>query len=134
TGDVLEAHALQRTRHSRKTAFNTTAYMVRSGGQIAWGQRATDTITFYTRPNLRLAHNQFIDQRDDPAAPYADFHGWYFTPSSFRLICLELAQLGLIEFEEASFFATMGCEFFVALRRAPLPTLEHLDEIRMDYL
>jgi len=36
TGDLLAAHAEQRTQHTRRTFFNETAYNVSRNNQIAW--------------------------------------------------------------------------------------------------
>jgi hypothetical protein len=55
-------------------------------------------------------------------------------PSSFRLICLELASLGRILFTEIDFFTTAGCEFFVTLKKVAKPDTADLDERRMEYL
>ncbi len=132
TGDVLEAHSERRTRHSGKTAFNGAAYGVRSGQQIAWSAGNTDLLSFVR--GLNEGYEAFNAESDPSAMPYRDRHGWYFTPSSFRLIRLELAALGLISFEEISFFPTVGCEFFVTLQQTEKPNTELLQARRMDYL
>jgi hypothetical protein len=43
---------------------------------------------------------------------YRDVHGWYFTQSSFRLLMLELARIGLLDFHEVDVFSAKHCEFF----------------------
>ena len=132
TGDVLEAHTKRRTRHSPKTAFNNAAYHVKSGERIAWEAGKTDALSFARR--VIGAYRDFLAENDPSAISYIDHHGWYFTPSSFRLIRLELAALGLISFEEISFFPTIGCEFFVTLQQTEKPDTELLQARRMDYL
>jgi SAM-dependent methyltransferase len=134
TGDVLDAHAKSRSRHSRKTAFNATAYTVRSTQGISWTTTKTPTLSFAFEDGLSGAHNQYSAPVDPAATGYLDFHGWYFTPSSFRLICLELAALRLMTFTELAFFDTSGNEFFVTLTKRDCPRFDNLDECRMDYL
>ena len=54
---------------------------------------------------------------DANRADYRDVHGWYFTYSSFRLIMLELGELGLLDFHEVESHPTQDCEFFITLAR-----------------
>jgi hypothetical protein len=49
---------------------------------------------------------------------YVDAHAWRFTPSSFRLILMDLKNLCLTDFSEVGFHDTAGCEFFVSLGRS----------------
>jgi SAM-dependent methyltransferase len=122
TGDVLQAHLEGRTRHSRAAIFNTTAYNSTAGGIIAWGQHETQELRF-ENGNVHEAYGKLKEYRLGPDDPYTDAHGWYFTPSSFRLICLELGALGLIPFAELDFHDATGCEFHVTLvkRNGALP-------------
>jgi SAM-dependent methyltransferase len=115
TGELLAAHANNRMRHSKKTAFDQFAYNVRNGDQIAWGQHPPGEFTFIT--SLADAHRAFNDKNESNQAPYVDFHAWYFTPASFELIVLELAALDVFDFHIAERFATEGPEFIVVLRK-----------------
>jgi SAM-dependent methyltransferase len=133
TGDVLEAHAEGRTRHSRKSLFNATSYTVKAGDRIAWTQERIENLSCVSG-DLQHAHQQFTTYQDGASDPYLDFHGWYFTPSSFRLICLELAHLRLIPFEEVSFHGTAGCEFYVTLRHSDAPIFSDIAGARIGYL
>ena len=134
TGDILQAHAEQRNRHTPKAAFNGFAYPIKSGGKMAWGPGHTETLGFVF-PNSLQEGQKVYDSQCDPSSPYLDVHGWYFTPSSFRLICLELNALGLLPFEEIGFFSTTeGCEFFVTLKKNEKPDTADLDERRMGLL
>jgi len=54
--------------------------------------------------------------RDADRQIYEDCHCWTFTPSSFRLLMLDLHFLGLIDFEPIKISDTQGHEFFVHLR------------------
>ncbi|MBV8915703.1 MAG: methyltransferase domain-containing protein [Acetobacteraceae bacterium] len=114
TGDVLEAHRVGRTRHARSAEFNASAYMVSASGEICWGQRATGLLAFRDG-DIRAARDQLFD--DTNRAHYRDVHGWYFTYSSFRLIMLELAELGMLDFHEVESFPTENCEFFITMAR-----------------
>jgi SAM-dependent methyltransferase len=115
TGELLSAHETERVRHSKKTAFDFRAYSVRNGGQHAWGRHPVAELTFLT--SLADAKRAFDGQDEsDEATPYVDFHAWHFTPASFKLIVLELAVLGIIDFHIAECFAPEGCEFFAVLR------------------
>jgi predicted SAM-dependent methyltransferase len=133
TGDVLEAHAEGRTRHSKKSLFNATAYTVKAGDRIAWTQEPIENLSCVSG-DVRHAYQQFRTYRGGGSDPYIDFHGWYFTPSSFRLICLELAHIGLIPFEEISFHGAAGCEFYTTLRHSEPPTFSDVADRRMNYL
>lgn len=113
TGQVLEAHRQGGGRHRSAALFDHVAYVCRNDGSIAWGQAAPGTIDLVT-PTLVQAWNLFLTQ---PSPGYVDCHGWQFTPSSFELAVLELAALGLIDFEVVQSFPPEGCEFIVQLRK-----------------
>ncbi len=115
TGDVLEAHAAGRARHARRTAWNQLAYSVYMGGKGAWGQEPVHDLRF-TDP-FGGAAQAMAAFRDDEHAAYTDCHAWQFTPSRFRLVILELAQLALVDFRIDALEATWGAEFLCRLRR-----------------
>jgi SAM-dependent methyltransferase len=130
TGEVVAAHRDRRTRHNPIAEFNAIAYMVRSGTEVAWGQQPTQVLEFYNG-DLKAAA-QFLARGDDDGS-YRDVHGWYFTQSSFRLIMLELAWLGLLNFHEVYVSPTTHCEFFVTLARgAPRLSEKQFQSARMD--
>jgi SAM-dependent methyltransferase len=131
TGDVLAAHRERRTRHTRAAEFNAAAYMVRAGGEISWGQRPTGLLEFCDG-DLKAAE-QVLFRGDDDS--YRDVHGWYFTISGFRLIMLELAWMGHLDFKEVDVSATQHCEFFITLGRGrPRFTDDQYRAARMDLL
>jgi SAM-dependent methyltransferase len=88
-GDVLWAHRERRTRHTPATLFNEVAYSVTLHGRPGWGadEPAAD-VAFAHR--LELARRLFDDSQADDV--YRDAHGWQFTPASFELLILDLAQ------------------------------------------
>lgn len=116
TGDVLAAHSPDGTsRHGKRTAWNHLAYSISMDGAIAWGQHAVEKPAFFHV--FADAAHAMATWRDDPDAPYQDFHAWQFTPASFELIILELGALGLIDWHVDTLHDTAGCEFIVLLRR-----------------
>ncbi len=119
TGDLLAANAATRTPggsiHSRRTAWNHLAYSVTLDNTIAWGQHPVANPRFIH--NFQDAEQAMRAWRDDGSQPYADYHAWQFTPSSFALIILELGMIGAIDWHIESQSPAEGCEFFVLLRR-----------------
>jgi GT2 family glycosyltransferase len=126
TGDVLDAHAARRSRHTRRVHFNQAAYAVRNSGDGAWGQAPVRELTFF-HP-LEHAKNVFSTISEDPASPYHDAHAWQFTPSSFELIMLELARLDETDWRVERITPPTGCEFYVWLRRGGRQAASALSE------
>jgi SAM-dependent methyltransferase len=113
TGQLLEAHAEQRSRHSGRLAFDHFAYAVEDGGSGAWGQHPSR--------GLRLIHSP-EQARDSFAAfratnDYIDLHAWRFSPANFELLLLELAWLGETDWRVESTTEAVGCEFYAWLHR-----------------
>lgn len=132
TGEVLAAHYERRTRHTRVVEFNAAAYMVEAGGEVAWGQQPTQLLALRDG-NLKAAEQRIF--RGDDDGSYRDVHGWYFSISSFRLIMLELAWMGHLDFMEVHVSPTHHCEFFVTLGRGrPRLTDDQYRAVRMDLL
>jgi predicted SAM-dependent methyltransferase len=113
TGQLLAAHAEQRSRHTRRIAFDHRAYAVKNGGVGAWGQQPTKELRFFH--TIGEARNLFdsIQKQED----YVDLHAWHFTPASFELLLLELARLGETNWYVDRITPANGCEFFAWLRR-----------------
>ena len=132
TGDILNAHARGHVRHSALTAFNHLAYSVTSHGNIGWGQIMPADFKFVH--SLADAHGEISNQHEtDPNATYVDYHAWYFTPSSFELIILELARLKIFDWSVENIHPTVGCEFIVRLARGGqlFPDLNTFSEARL---
>jgi hypothetical protein len=115
TSEVLHANATGRSRHTRRIAFDHTAYVVNNDGNGAWGQHPIGRIEFYH--TLEEAGQVFAAVNEDPSAPYRDFHAWQFTPASFELLLLELARLKKTDWQIQRITPAMGCEFHAWLRR-----------------
>jgi hypothetical protein len=114
TGDVLEAYVSRRTRHSIRSLWNHTAYAITMNGSGAWGQHAVSEPRFIASFEDATAVQRTA--RNDPDE-YTDCHAWQFTPAAFRLVMLELAQLGLIDWRIANLTGPEGCEFLTILQR-----------------
>ncbi len=120
TGDLLEAHATGRSRHTRRVAFDALAYATQRSGSIAWDASQTG--------NLELAHDfaaatSVLELFRDDGTDYHDFHHWTFVPSSFELVITELRAMGLLQLDVARTFPGAGCEFYIALRKTNAPPL-----------
>jgi SAM-dependent methyltransferase len=124
SSDYLYAHHLRRTRHSKKTAFDNIAYNIHEKGDIAWHMRPVGEFRFFAENVLRDAQRAFEAAVEDETAPYVDYHGTVYTPSSFALIIFELSQLGIIPFTVARTFPTSGCEFYVTLRKGEAAAMD----------
>jgi 2-polyprenyl-3-methyl-5-hydroxy-6-metoxy-1,4-benzoquinol methylase len=132
-GEVLQAHAEQRSRHSRRLMFDHVAYAVENGGVGAWSQQPSNGFRFMHR--IEQARAVFGSSTTD----YVDVHAWRFTPASFQLLVLELARLGETDWRVERVTEAVGCEFFAWLRRggmeaATLQTEEAIATRRMTLL
>ena len=115
TGDLLEAHAAGRTRHSRRTAWNHMAYSATMDGALGWKPGPTGVPRLMDPFASAAATNAAF--RDDAEAPYADYHAWQFSPSGFALAVLELGALGMIDWQIDRLHTPEAFEFFAFLRR-----------------
>lgn len=113
TGQLLAAHADKRSRHTACQAFDHIAYSVRDGGNIAWGQRPSQGLTFVHG----LEHAWRLYHTFEDSSSYLDCHAWRFVPASFELLLLELARLGETDWRVERATPADGCEFYAWLRR-----------------
>ncbi len=135
TGDVLEAYALRRTGHSIRALWNHAAYSADMDGTGAWAQHPVSRPSFLA-PFADAAALAVDLLRNAADQPYRDTHTWAFTPAGFRLTMLELAQLGLVDWQIDSMDGPHGCEFIVHLRRGitRVANQVRLDAQRMELL
>ncbi len=112
TGDALEAYWERRSRHTAKSLWDTFAYNAMKHGGPGWGRadRTPPKLTY----SLDDAHSSTLKYRSDE---YTDAHAWIFVPSSFCLIMLELAHLGLTDWQVERTETAEYTEFYVWLRR-----------------
>jgi glycosyltransferase involved in cell wall biosynthesis/2-polyprenyl-3-methyl-5-hydroxy-6-metoxy-1,4-benzoquinol methylase len=130
TGQAMEAHAVHRSRHTRRSRFEHVTYVVKNGENGAWGQAAIQDLRFYH--SLEDARGLFSTPDEDPAAPYVDAHAWQFTPASFELLMLELAWLGETDWRIDNITPATGCEFYVWLRRGGKVAAATLTETKLN--
>jgi SAM-dependent methyltransferase len=116
SADLLEAYELKRDRHTRKALHYLNYFSVNNNGAGVWG--VGDTIGELTLNNPALGYVPPQPGEDDV---YTDCHAWFFTPSSFALIVLELSALGLVPFKTEDMFEPWGCEFYASLVKGPGP-------------
>lgn len=111
TGQILQAHLDKRRRHSPGQVFDEIAYNCTREGAIAWGPQTGGELAYF-RP---LEDAKKFLQHYLQSGDYVDIHGWQFTPSSFRLIVNDLAQIDAMTLREQAFHEGQGMEFFIAL-------------------
>jgi len=113
TGEVLQAFHEQRTRHTPAAAFDFGANMAAMDGVQAWPKNGIGLVGFIN--DMPAAWTHYHDTRH--STEYRDYHGWRFTPSSFRLIIRDLNELGILELKEAAFAVSDIYEFYIILSR-----------------
>ena len=134
TGNMLDAYVAKRVKPSNGQIFDHYANASSLNGSIAWGPScAIGTRTLVH--SFAEANAQW--DRSTTSDDYIDVHIWRFTPSEFRLIISDLANLGLIDLEIKTEFETVGCEFFVSLGKkgqvsSPSNRLESLQVRKME--
>lgn len=114
TGQVLQAHLEKRKRHSAGQVFDEIAYNCLREGVIAWERKDSGSLAYF-RP-LQDAKEAYEKLKHHDT--FHDIHAWQFSPSSFRLIMSDLAEIGEIGLREKSFSANTEREFIVSLSRS----------------
>ncbi|MBI5937514.1 MAG: methyltransferase domain-containing protein [Betaproteobacteria bacterium] len=123
TGDVLQAHFERRKWHPPGTVFDHVSLAAKLDGNIAWSPGMKGELAFvHSLPAAAAAWQEAIDSDD-----FIDVHQWRFTPSSFRLLLMDLVSLELVDLTEVCGFETSGCEFHITLERgAGVPNYDRL--------
>ncbi len=116
--DALLAYRQKRSLHLPETIFVARAYAVWVDRVAAWlpGQAGE----LYLPDSLDAAHAQYIDylaKHEAGTQNYVDSHCWYWTPSSFELMILELNHLGYIDFIIDTLESQPSSEFLVRLKK-----------------
>jgi len=128
TGQVLQAYVEKRVRHAPGVGFDHIAYNAVREGEPGWWLSDTRPLRFQYGIDdaFRFFKSLYATTQ------YHDLHRWQFSPSSFRLICNDLFEGGMIDLREASFSAPEnGYEFFVSLSRSGAgPGMSRLDLAR----
>ena len=100
TADVLLAHRQKRTRHTPENLFMAESTNCWNQGMAMWPRQSE--VSLHVVSLLKPAYDIYLRELanlGDPETPYVDSHAWVFTPSSFRLLIVELHHLGLIPFQ-----------------------------------
>ena len=117
TGQLIQAFSENRRIHTLGQLVDALMLHVTCNGQITFPVVGSgDEIKFVHSPMdaYRMA-TQAIQSNQ-----HYDVHGWVFTPSSFLVICSQLAALGLLPFRIASVLPDGHHEFLVdAVREGP---------------
>jgi SAM-dependent methyltransferase len=134
SGDVIEAHLMGLSRHTRRNAFNHAAHIVSADNVTAWGQHRVHQFAFELP--LKNARKALGRWSAEPDAPYRDSHAWQFTPASFELVVLEASLVGMLDWHVVTIYPTAGCEFIALLQPGLPPYVEPAtsDEQRMALL
>lgn len=111
TADAIAAFEDRRDRHSLRTHLDYMMQMSWKGRGPAWHQDDT-------RPAGLLISLEEIKTKTSIryATEYVDAHGWVFVPSSFKLMLLELSQLGYLDLRIETLVERPDTEFLVRLR------------------
>jgi SAM-dependent methyltransferase len=125
TGGLLEAHHRGINRHGIRTAFDHLAYSAAVDGQIAWGPRPISEPFPLDRFEVAADTVRSFSDRDE--GTYQDYHAWQFTPAGFHLVMLELAALGVFDWQVTSLHGPENFEFFAVLRRDGAEQLDPVD-------
>jgi hypothetical protein len=118
TADALLAHRSNRKLHSPETMFVARAYMAWRGGAGAWQPGSSAEFSF--PETLDSAHQQYLSYLsgiENGTQTYVDSHCWYWTPSSFMLMMLELNHLRYIDFVIDDIVPGPASEFLVRMKR-----------------
>ena len=112
TGEVLQAYHDKRTRHTIGQVFDFGASMAQLDGAQSWSSDRIGTVGLINDFTEAKRHYDLVRSHHG----YLDYHGWRFTPSSFRLVIFDLHQLGILEVQESMVVQSV-VDFHVALSR-----------------
>jgi predicted SAM-dependent methyltransferase len=127
TGDIIQAHLERRRRHTPGAVFDFFANFASMNGRIAWDRSDVGVVTPVDSIDNASAKCTQANVSDE----YMDVHGWYFTPSSFRLIMQDLEATGYTTLKETGVINYGGFEFFIAFSKTGAgPGAERLELLR----
>lgn len=124
TGEVLDAYLLGRKRHVG-AIFDTFTNAVSKGGNMLWHPSEPGKYEFkHTYLDARQ-HTLDAMARTD----YIDTHAWCFSPTSFRMIVMDLFGLGLTDLDVIIMHSD-PVEFYCVLSKQVLFDLQELSDRR----
>ena len=126
TGDLLASHRERRARYMPKVVWDCFAYQVTKHGAPGWGRTDQATAAFTYTLEQALASIRRYD-----AGAFIDAHYSTFVPASFALIMLELARLGLTDWQIERSETAEYTEFYVWLRRGALAKVAEMSETEL---
>lgn len=109
-GQIVDAQG--RKSHSPGAVFDYYANTVMNGDKRLWSNNEGAQLALMMPPGMD--HHAY---RLAAKGQAYDIHAWVFTPTSFRLILQDLADLELIKLREVAHHPTQDGEFFVTLAR-----------------
>ena len=110
---AVNAHLEGRQMPSPGVVAAGLLYNVFNGGKHSFSEEKKSEF------QLRFNAGQAKAMMDSAGNIYRDCHVWCFTPTSFRLLILDLQALGFISLHEAAFFPTEShnSEFMISLKK-----------------
>lgn len=111
-GQWVDARFDARSIHTPGTVLDHWVHAVQRGA-IQWSAETTDPLTMvHVRADVDDAFATAC-----AAQEYVDVHAWVFHPASFRFLIDMARSFDFITLEIAYAHDTVGCEFYVSLRR-----------------
>lgn len=112
TAGAIAAFREKRTLHTPESYFDFMAFHTCKSGPPGW---AGDDATPQT---LQIPFDRLLPAWDmmATATSYTDNHQWVFTPASFELMVLELAELGFLQLRVEAIQQAVATEFYAWLR------------------
>jgi len=114
TGDVLQARLERRSRHAPGSAFDQIANCATLDGAAGWMSASRGQLGFLHTVDQAAQLFDLVATSSD----YIDCHAWVFTPSSFRLILKDLADIGRLPLRERGLWRSDVFEFVSVLSRS----------------
>jgi hypothetical protein len=116
-GQVVEAHELNRKRHSIATLIDDHVYRTHNEGLRHW-RGDSPPLERFSPQDVRAALELW--RHSERTGEYVDRHGWIFTPVSFQLIALCLYDAAYTDLKPQRVFETpnQGGEFIAVFVKA----------------
>lgn len=116
TAKVLADYACSSQQHSFESFYrehsHAGAKYLQDSFDLTWGQGEIKAIQFHNNNPIHFFEEAV---KRSKAVEYCDTHEYYFTPSSFLLIILELQFMGILDLAVETLTNSRGCEFMAIL-------------------